>query len=517
MEDSMKSGIKTVSIMMILVLIAKLSGFLRDIVTIRLMGTTPEAIAFSAALTIPQNFLDVAFAAAISASFIPVFNSYLEKKTQQEAFDVASNFITFVIILSLAISLVGFFAADTIAVVFLSSGGAETAAMAARLLRILIFIVFTTTTAFAFTGVLQSLGGFYTPSIMSLIPNILILAYLGLFYEQLGVFGLAVAFIIGNILQFAILLPPLHRKGYRFRPRLNLRDDALRQILRLSPMFLVSAWLFPINNLIHLWVIPNRYNAEAIVELRAANTIYLVLTGFFVLSVTNILFPKLSKEAAKATLGKDSEFSSVLSGAVSAIAFFLIPMAIGLFILREPISHFAFFGGNFTEESAAQVAYALGFLAIGMLGFGLTTLLSRAFFATMNGKIPMITSVVAITINLVASLLLVDVLGIGGVALAQTISVTTAGLVMLIIISRKHPVLTKRIISNLLKMMFASASMALVLFVATNIISDLPYIVIIGIISLLGIFIYFAIALILQIDEAKIAKDIVLARFKRGS
>ena len=512
-KDSIKNGVRTISVMMALVLVAKLSGFVREIVTMRLMGTTPESQAFTLALTIPQNFLDVAFAAAISASFIPVFNSYLEKKSRQEAFDVANNFITFVIILSFLASLIGFFAADAIASAFLAGGGVQTADMAAQLLRILIFIVFTTTTAFALTGVLQSLGGFYVPSIMSLVPNVLVLAYLALFFEQIGVFGLAAAFIVGNILKLAILLPPLHKRGFHFRPRLNLRDTALRQILRLSPMFLISAWLFPINNLVHSWVIPNRYNPEALVELRAANTIYLVLTGFFVLSVTNVLFPKLSREAAKESMGAKSDFSEVLSGTISAVTFFLIPMAVGLWILREPIARLAFFGGNFSEASAAQVAYALGFLSLGMLGFGLTTLLSRAFFAVMNGKIPMITSVAAIAINFVASMVLVNYLGIGGVALAQTISVTGAGFAMFVIISRKHPVFTRKVASNLLKMCVAAAIMAVVSFGIMHLMEGMLYVAVIGVISLQGIIIYFIVGIALGINEAKTAKGLLLARF----
>ena len=517
MESSIKKGVKTISVMMTLVLVAKFSGFVREIVTWRIMGTGPESQAFLLALRVPSNFLDVAFAAAISASFIPVFSGYLEKKTRQEAFDVACNFITFIIVLSLLLSLIGFFAADAIAAVFLAEVDPETAALAAQLLRILIFIVFTTTTAFALTGVLQSLGGFYAPSIMSLIPNVLLLAYFVLFFEELGLFGLAAAFIVGNILQLAILIPPLRKRGFRFRPRLDFRNTALRQILSLSPMFLVSAWLFPINNLIHLWVIPNRYNSEALVELHAANTIYLVLTGVFVLSVTNVLFPKLSREAARASMGLRSEFSQVLSGAISGVTFFLIPMAVGLWVLREPIARLAFFGGNFSEASAAQVAYALGFLSLGMLGFGLTTILSRAFFAVMDGKIPMFASVAAILINFIASILLVDHLGIGGVALAQGISVTAAGLVMLTIISRRHPVLTRKVAANLFKMCLSAAFMAVVLLVAMRLFINLPYVVIIGIISILGIVMYFTVATLLRTTEAETAKDMVLARLKRGS
>jgi len=355
---------------------------------------------------------------------------------------------------------------------------------------------------------------------MSLVPNVLILTYLVLFFNQLGdmaIFGLGAAFLIGNILLITIFIQPLRKRGFRFRPRLNLCDPALKQILKLSPMFLVSAWLFPINNMVHLWVIPNRYNVEAIVELRAANTIYIVLTGFFVLSVTNMLFPKLSKEAAKASMGKKSEFAETISGTISAVAYILMPMSMGLWLLREPISRFAFLGGEFTEASAVQVAYALGFLAIGMLGFGLTTILSRAFFSIMNGKVPMIVSLVAIAINIVASFVLIDFMGLGGIALAQSISVTTAGLAMLFILSRNFTVFSRAAISNFLKMTFSAAFMAVILFGVMYLINDLPYILIIGIISLLGVAMYFIIGSLIRINEVKIAKDLILARFRKDA
>ena len=244
----MEKSLKTISVVMMLVLAAKISGLIRDVLILRYLGTTADAQAFTLASQIPRNFLDAAFAAAISASFIPVFNNYLERKSKTEAFALANNFITLMMILALAASVIGFLAAGPIAAAhLLSEGGPESAAMMGNLLRIMIFTIFTTTTAFAFIGVLQSLGGFYIPSIMSLVPNALVLAYLFLFFDRFGVYGLAVAFMIGNILQVAIFLPPLRKRGFAFRFNFNLRDPGLIKILRLTPMVLISAWLFPIT------------------------------------------------------------------------------------------------------------------------------------------------------------------------------------------------------------------------------------------------------------------------------
>ena len=48
-------------------------------------------------------------------------------------------------------------------------------------------------------------------------------------------------------------------------------------------------------------------------------------------------------------------------------------------------------------------------------------------------------------------------------------------------------------------------------------ISDLPYIATIGIISLLGIVLYFTISFLLHVNEAGIAKNLILAKFRRGA
>jgi len=509
----MEKSLKTISVVMVLVLAAKISGLIRDVLILRYLGTTADAQAFTLASQIPRNFMDAAFAAAISASFIPVFNSYLERKTKDEAFALASNFITLMMILALTASIIGFLAAGPIAAAHLmSEGGAESAALMGNLLRIMVFTIFTTTTAFAFIGVLQSLGGFYIPSIMSLVPNALVLAYLFLFFERFGVYGLAITFIFGNILQIAIFVPPLRKRKFTFRPAIALRDPGLRQILRLTPMVLVSAWLFPINNLINNALLSN-HRPEAVVELNVANTLYLVVTGFFVLSVTNVLFPKLSREATK----DKSLFTSTLANGLSGVAYFLIPMAVGLWILREPILHLIYSGGELTTAEIQSAAHAMGFLAIGMLGFGLFTILSRAFFALMDGKTPMLTSIAAIALNLAAALILLNPMDIAAPALASALSVTAAGIAMLIVMARRFPIINAKSLHNFSKMVVASAIMGACLLMASRSLGNLPTVVLIGIICLFGILIYFTIGLMLKTNEALLAKNLILSRLRRNS
>jgi len=511
--NSAKKNIKTVFFMMIFVLAAKLSGLLRNVLITSYMGTSIEGQAFSLASQIPVNFMDTVFAAAISASFIPVFNNYLENKNHKDAFRLANNFITLMMLISFVVCIIGVISAPAIANFHLSSSSessVESAALMTNLLMILIFTVFTTTTAFSFIGVLQSLGSFYIPSIMSIIPNAVTLIYLFFFFNHFGVYGLALTFVAGNFLQLIIFIRPLKKHGFIFRPALRLSDAGLKQILRLVPMVLIGAWLFPINNMVNNWVLSNHI-PEAIVELAAANTLYIVITGFFVLSVANLLFPKLSKESAK----NSSEFAIILSQSISIITFFLIPMSIGLWFLREPIVNLVYYRGEFSAENILNSASALGFLAIGMLGFGITTILGRAFFSLMNGKIPMIASIIAIFINFLLSYSLVNHLGITSAAIASTISVSAAGLIMYVTLNKKIKILTLGCLKNYFKITLSAVIMYFVLFIIERIFYNINNIFYITLICLAGIMSYFFCALILNIHEAKIGKKLITAWLRK--
>ena len=85
----MSKGSKTVKAagyMMAITLIGKVMGLMREQLLGRNYALGMEASAFMTASQIPRVFFDAIFASAISASFIPIFNEYLESKGKEEAF-----------------------------------------------------------------------------------------------------------------------------------------------------------------------------------------------------------------------------------------------------------------------------------------------------------------------------------------------------------------------------------------------------------------------------------------------
>ena len=100
-----KNVIKTFLFMFTAMFLAKVLGLVRNIVFANFYGTGFEATAFFTASRIPLQLLDLTLGAAISSTFIPVFNEYMQKNGKERAIHFVSNFLNFIIIISLVLSI----------------------------------------------------------------------------------------------------------------------------------------------------------------------------------------------------------------------------------------------------------------------------------------------------------------------------------------------------------------------------------------------------------------------------
>ena len=221
-----KNAAGTVSFIFIAIMLSKVLGMLREIVIAATYGTGAEANAYVLASQIPVNFFDMILGSAISSAFIPVYNKFIEKENEKRANLFATRFLNFVILVTAGLSVIGVcFAPQIIALFSSDEMGAYTLNMASELLRIMFPMVIFTGMAFTLVGLLQSLGEFKIPAIMSLVSNAVCIIYLLTLNKIWGVYGLAAALFAGWILQFLMLVLPAYRKGYRYDIRAGLRDS----------------------------------------------------------------------------------------------------------------------------------------------------------------------------------------------------------------------------------------------------------------------------------------------------
>ncbi len=91
-------------------------------------------------------------------------------------------------------------------------------------------------------------------------------------------------------------------------------------------------------------------------------------------------------------------------------------------IFAGPAVKLLFGRGAFGIQAISMTTTALFYYSIGMLGFALRDILSMAFYSIQDTKTPMINSTIAIFLNIILNLILSKHMGIGGLALATSIS-----------------------------------------------------------------------------------------------
>ena len=519
MEQRKSGATKTIGIVMVLTLLGKVMGLYRDHLLAIHYGMGMEASAFYTASRIPRVFFDAVFASAISACFIPVFSEYLESGGKKKAFAFSRAFLTIIGILTLILTGVGMAFSEQFVTLFADGYNAETAALASSLTRIMFPTVFFTGLAFSFVGILQSLDEFNIPALISAVSNAVIIVYFWTLDGKFGVYGLAAAFLVGWLLQAVVQLPALRKKGFTYAPRLEVRSEGMKKVFALMGPVMVSTWVQPINLTINSKFGSHLYDGAGVSAIEYATNLYLVIAGVFILSVTNVIFPKLSRLAA----GNEGDaFRDTIRSTLHASLFFVLPMSAGLMVVARPLISFVYGGGEFDDFSVQITSAALGWVSLGMVGYAGQNILSRAYFAQQSGKIPLIAGAASIGVNILLCMMLTDTLAVSGLAIASAVSSTVYALLLLLPMERKgQGVLTKAFCLDFLKMLIATVLMAAAAAFAHRAVSGLVSgkmgeLVTLGVSACAGVVVYFAAAFVLRLEEATLTGSLVKQLLKRG-
>jgi len=165
----------------------------------------------------------------------------------------------------------------------------------------------------------------------------------------------------------------------------------------------------------------------------AAFRIYMLPQGIFAVAVATVLFPALSRLAARA----DTDgFRETVSSGLRQIGFLLLPASAVTAVLSVPIVRLLYERGAFGDEETTIVAQGLAAFVIGLTFNGTMLMLNRAFFSLQNAWIPTAVALGNLVLNAALDAALFRV-GIWGIPLATSI-VNIAGTVALLILLRRR-------------------------------------------------------------------------------
>lgn len=512
MEQERSNAAKTISWVMVITLLGKVLGLYRDRLLATHYNVGMEANAFFTASRIPRVFFDAVFASAIAGCFIPVFSEYLEEKGKKEAFRFAGGFISIILLLTAVLTGLGMLFPEPLVALF-ADYDAPTTALAVSLTRIMFPTVLFSGLAFSLVGVLQAQDRFTAPALMSAVSNLVIVVYFLAFDRKLGIYGLAAAYLLGWLLQGLIQIPPLRRLGYHYEPSLPFRSEGMRKVFALMGPVMVSTWVQPINLVINSRFGSRLYNGGGVSALEYSTNLYLVITGTFILSITNVIFPRLSRLTAG---GREGDFRQTLRQTVHSSLFFVLPMSIGLMVVARPLVSFVYGGGAFDAFSTQITSTALMWLSLGMAGYAVQNIVSRAYFARQDGRTPLIAGGVSILVNMVLCMALVGRFEVAGLAVASSVSSTVYALILLLPMElRGEGIVDKGMVADVAKMLLAALCMGLCAYGAQTLAAGvlpagkLGELVCLGVSALAGVVVYVILVLVLRVPEARLSLQIL--------
>lgn len=412
---------KSATAMMMISMLSKFLGLIRESVTAAYFGADFRTDAYKVAFEIPSLLTGVIYA-AITITFIPVY-SELKNKTDDQRQYFVNNLFTIVVLLTAVIAVSGIVLAPLLVGVVAPGFERETFDLAVKLTRVLFPSIVFLALAYLANGFLQANRSFAVPASMG-IPLNLIMIFSVFFYNQQGIEALALGSFIAMASQFLIQVPFMLKAGFRFKPVINFKEPGLRKVMALSVPVLISVLFSELSILIDK-MLASGLDVGSISVLDYASKVNGIANGIFFSSVAIVFFPEMS--VASDNLYKLSKTVTMGLKLVILISF---PVMAGIWVLKLPIIQLLFERREFSSSDAYITSVVLGLYAVGIIGSGLTAILNRAFYSRKDTKTPMIIGIIAIVANILFSTMGVRLLGVRGLALASALTSLLCGLIL---------------------------------------------------------------------------------------
>ena len=388
-------------------MLSRILGLVRDVVLGVVFGPSAATDAFFVAFKIP-NFLRRLFAeGAFQQAFVPVLADARHSggdAAVRQLFARVSGCLALVLVALTVLAVLG---SPWLVRLFAPGFDAESGqlALAAEMLQYTFPYLLLIALTAAAAAVLNTYESFGPPAFAPVLLNLCLIAaaiWLAPAME-VGVMALALAVPVAGLLQLALQLPFLWRRGLLALPHPRWRDPGVQRILRLMGPTLFSTSVQQINLLLDT-VLASFLVVGSISWLYWSDRLMEFPLGIFGIALGTVILPRLSMQYAEA--GREA-FSATLDWALRLTLVLIAPAMVGLIVLAEPLLTTLFQYGAFTPADVQAAAWSLMAYGLGLAGFVLVKVLVPGYFSRQNTRTPVRCAVIAMLVNMVLSLTLV--------------------------------------------------------------------------------------------------------------
>jgi putative peptidoglycan lipid II flippase len=510
MKTNISSLFKNSSIVSLCTLISRILGMIREIMIAYFFGANTATDAFLIANRIPNMFRRIFAEGAFNQAFIPLLteckNSQHHEAIKAFISHTAGLFLLIVVALVVVVEI---FPAQVISMFAPGfTGDTNKMLIAQQMLQItfpyilLIFIVNLT------AGILNTYGRFAIPAITYTLFNLSFILCIIYLSPQLtdSYMSLAWAVLIAGILQMLIGIPSLIRLKLISWPKINLQDERIKRLTTLILPAALSASIVQINLTVDN-ILASTLETGSISWLAYSIHIMELPVALVAISIATVILPHLSHIKSQPS----SQAHNAIDWSLKIIFILGIPASIALITLSEAIITSLFQYGSFTTTDVYMAAGSLQAYAAGVLFIMLIRVTLPIFFANQDTKTPFKIAIIAMLVNIVANLILIQYLAHIGLALATSLAaVVQISLIFYYLIKRKWFYFTHAWLGFIAKVIFANAVLACLLilanqptdfWLASSFITRASYL---AALCIAGVIIYFVCLKLLKINLTKL-------------
>ena len=403
-------------IMAIGTILSRITGFIRGLLIVAVLGTALLADTYNVANTMPNILYNLLVGGALTAIFVPQLVRSFKDEDGGQAF--ASRLVTTISIILLALVAIGVIFAPFLvrlyAPEFFTVGFEQERDIAIAFTRYCLPQIF-------FLGLFTMLGqvansrGSFGPLMWAPIANNIvgIVIFSAVLYysptltvatitdEQIQVLGWGTTFAI--VVQALILIPVVYRSGIRIRPMWGIQG--LGKSFTLAGWTLLYVFISQVGYLVTVNVATSAAVRSAkdgittgvgVTPFSNAYLIMLLPYSIVTISIVTAMLPHLSRLAIDK---KVDEVREQLVRAIRMVGVITVPSAVALLLFGPLITEVLFFGIG--SADSRYIGYVLSALSFGLVAFSINLILIRGFNAFEDTR------------TQVSSILVINVISVG--------------------------------------------------------------------------------------------------------
>lgn len=467
-----------------IVVLAKILGFAKQMITANAFGATKETDLISISEGLISN-IDYVLIQAVSMAFVPIYIN-IKSNNPSNCKTFVSNVVKVFFFITLVIAYFVFVGNRLIAKILAPSYSVELASQLANYVRIFAPTVIILIESTIFNALLKANESFVSSELIGVNKSVILIALVLLIGNRLGPDTLVLGFYLYAIFNF-IFLMMFSRRYWSLEFGNPFVDPNVHKMFSMMVTLVLGYSVVFVNQQVDKIIVSGLGEGTITAMGYAA-----VLSNFictFIGSICGVLFTYITKNVAER---KDEVVTALVFGSLMQMVTLLIPISILTLMNSHDIVMIVFGRGKFDSNAVRSCSSALMGYGCLFIPYALREIFSRFQYAYGDSKRPMINSVISIVLNVILSIILSLWFGVLGVTLATSISVFICGILNIISSCKKNEsLIIYKIIKIIPQWVVGIAICLIISIVGQNMLSEIHFFIRFLIITIVTMVFYY--------------------------